>query len=411
MLHAYPRRSSLIAAVCFSLLGGSTSTFNGWAGAWADSYYVAPRGDDRNQGTEGAPFRSINKAAAVVKEGDVVLVKAGTYSGGIVLTKSGSAEKPIVFKPYGDGEVKIVGQVEQKRGFRLTGGRNSTYEVEETGDVLAVAVDLDATKHVIEGLEAVKSVDEVESGNYRYCHDRQTGKLYVRYTTDNPEKDHTLHVLRDPQAVVITGANVVIEGFTVSRFASNGLTLEGCRNVTIRNCRISLCGHAWGAGIGLHRTEKVQILDCALYRLMNAMVWTEASNTQVNHVTIYRTRAHGIIMKGGANNSVRNSILFAGGPSGSDLYVYQDAATGLKLDYNCYLDYMTSVLISWRPLDGSYPTFWDYRRAIKSQDNHSLSDDPLFRSIEQGSEDFRLKPNSPCRKKAGDGEDMGVTSG
>ena len=42
-------------------------------------YHVSMSGADRNPGTADAPFRTINRAAAIAAPGDTVLVHDGTY--------------------------------------------------------------------------------------------------------------------------------------------------------------------------------------------------------------------------------------------------------------------------------------------------------------------------------------------
>ncbi|MCI0552025.1 MAG: right-handed parallel beta-helix repeat-containing protein, partial [Anaerolineae bacterium] len=58
-------------------------------------------GDDNNPGTtEDKPFRTLQRAAGIVKAGDIVLVKQGTYAGFHIRDKNGQANAWIVFKPY-----------------------------------------------------------------------------------------------------------------------------------------------------------------------------------------------------------------------------------------------------------------------------------------------------------------------
>jgi len=374
--------------------------------ASAETYHVSPTGDDNSPGTIAAPFRTIGKAAQRARGGDTVLVRAGVYAGGIRILARAGEDRPVVFKA--DGQVKIAGHIDRKSGFRPVEGAKGVFEVEERGDVAGVAIDLDTTRSVIEGLGRMQAVAEVEAGNYRYCHDRKAGKLYVRYSGQNPEEGHTIHVLRDPQGLYITGSNVIVDGFTICGFARNGIGMDGARNASVRNCRISLCGFGWGAAIKLYRTGSVKVSNCILYRVMNGIMLRDAVRTEVSHNTIYRTRAHGIMLNGGAQNDIRNNILYAGGPSGSCLYVGRDAANGLTLDYNCYLDFASALLITWMPTDAKCPTFWDYRALIKGQDAHSISDYPRFLSVEQDAEDFRLRGDSSCKGRADDGRDMGA---
>ncbi|MHB9025594.1 MAG: right-handed parallel beta-helix repeat-containing protein [Armatimonadota bacterium] len=375
--------------------------------ACAETYYVSPKGSDTNPGTEAAPFASIPKALTTVKEGDTVLVKAGTYPGKLTFSKSGK-EQPTVLKAFGDGPVEIAGRIDRKQGFKLVEGKKYTYEIDETGEVASVTVDLDTTKIVMEGMQRKASVEEVEASVFSYFHDKQAGKLYLHYLNESVEPAHTVHVLRDGYGLHVPASNVVVEGLTVKGFADNGIIVTGNKNVTLNRCTVTYCGVPWGAGINLYKTEDARIVNCLLYRLMNGIFLTEAARTRIDHATIYRTRAHGVMLEKGRDNSIRNSILFAGGRSGAALYVGATAAAGLALDYNCYLDYDSANTICWMPLKAYCPTYWDYKAAVKDQDAHSISDDPLFVSTTQAKEDFHLQPNSPCKGKGEDKKDLGA---
>lgn len=64
-------------------------------------YYVSPAGSDRNEGTQGSPFGTIQRAADVAGPGDTVLVGPGIYSGAgrlVSLSKSGQPEAWITFR-------------------------------------------------------------------------------------------------------------------------------------------------------------------------------------------------------------------------------------------------------------------------------------------------------------------------
>jgi parallel beta-helix repeat protein len=57
------------------VLGGILSP----SAATAATYYVATTGDDSKPGTQSQPFRTINKGMSVLKAGDVLYVRSGTY--------------------------------------------------------------------------------------------------------------------------------------------------------------------------------------------------------------------------------------------------------------------------------------------------------------------------------------------
>lgn len=78
-------------------------------GAQAATYYVSPSGIDSNNGSQSAPFQTIQQAANIVNPGDTVVVEDGVYSdtsgtaygGGwqctLALYRSGTSSAPITF--------------------------------------------------------------------------------------------------------------------------------------------------------------------------------------------------------------------------------------------------------------------------------------------------------------------------
>jgi hypothetical protein len=82
--------------------GGGTST-----GA---TYYVAKNGSDSNDGRSvGAPFATFGKADSVVRPGQRVQVRGGTYTTNVTLKTSGTASQPITWEPYPGEHVIIDG--------------------------------------------------------------------------------------------------------------------------------------------------------------------------------------------------------------------------------------------------------------------------------------------------------------
>jgi hypothetical protein len=71
--------------------------------------YVSTGGSDQNSGTRGAPFRTIERAAAAAKPGTTVLVADGTYRGAFSTSVSGRADARISFVAENKWAVKLVG--------------------------------------------------------------------------------------------------------------------------------------------------------------------------------------------------------------------------------------------------------------------------------------------------------------
>lgn len=62
------------------------------------TYYVSTTGNDANPGTVNQPWKTIQKAANTVVDGDTVIINAGTYNEQVTITKVGTATAPITFK-------------------------------------------------------------------------------------------------------------------------------------------------------------------------------------------------------------------------------------------------------------------------------------------------------------------------
>ncbi|MCP4420166.1 MAG: hypothetical protein GY805_26475 [Chloroflexi bacterium] len=75
----------------------------------AANYYVAPNGNDNNLGTINAPWRHIDYAVDnnIVKPGDVVYIRGGTYNEYINTKISGAPGNPITYQNY-PGETPII---------------------------------------------------------------------------------------------------------------------------------------------------------------------------------------------------------------------------------------------------------------------------------------------------------------
>ena len=71
--------------------------------------YVFSTGSDSNDGSHGAPFRSILAASQVAQPGTTVHVAAGTYAGGFTTVASGTASAHIIYVSDTAYGAKIVG--------------------------------------------------------------------------------------------------------------------------------------------------------------------------------------------------------------------------------------------------------------------------------------------------------------
>ena len=75
----------------------------------AETFYVAPSGDDRNPGTLEEPFAGLSFAAGTLDPGSVVIAQAGTYLGPVQIDVEGTKERPIVLRAAEGASVVIDG--------------------------------------------------------------------------------------------------------------------------------------------------------------------------------------------------------------------------------------------------------------------------------------------------------------
>jgi hypothetical protein len=77
--------------------------------AYCTDYYVAPDGNDSNDGSIDHPFKTIPKAVSMVVAGNTIYLRGGQhdYTNKISISKSGDANNPIILQAYQD-EVPIL---------------------------------------------------------------------------------------------------------------------------------------------------------------------------------------------------------------------------------------------------------------------------------------------------------------
>lgn len=93
------------------------------------TYYVSPNGNDASAGNQAEPWRTIQKAANTVLQGDTVIVLDGTYSERVIINRSGAAGAPITFQAQGSvisQGFTITSNYVVIRGFEITNTPDSS---------------------------------------------------------------------------------------------------------------------------------------------------------------------------------------------------------------------------------------------------------------------------------------------
>jgi len=161
----------LTLALVLTLLSGCAS------GRWSvlpTTYYVATTGNDSSTGTEAAPFRTIQKAVGVVRAGDTVLIRAGSYPAFELRNKNGAADAPITFK----GESGAIVD-------RHLGGGNGLRNIEFYGGSYVT----------IDGLELTDSDPEQEPVTDCSANRIPPGKAGIKLNRQSSRGPHPHHLI------------------------------------------------------------------------------------------------------------------------------------------------------------------------------------------------------------------------
>lgn len=270
--------SVLVMTAAVSILGA--------ASAFAEIYYVdVNSGKAAGNGTAGAPFQTIQKAADVVEPGDTVIIKPGIYYENVVLAKKGTREAPIIFKAekFEKDSVIITGAdrdvAEHKTQWTLEDAGLGLYSIPLDYQIYRMtANDVQVVEYLsLTGLKTYK-YNATDDGNAGYApgyehgffYDADNKKLYVRLgndgciiSNDPNSPEVTVHFSRaetgtksnwggksygaQSQSAILgeksflfgvvceDSANVVVEGITFKMPAVAAVWAR-CDDLTVNNC-------------------------------------------------------------------------------------------------------------------------------------------------------------------------------
>jgi hypothetical protein len=347
------------------------------------TYYVAPSptGNDSYNGTSLAtPFATIGHAVSVVNQGDIIEVRAGTYTQAVMITRPGSSSGWITMRAY-NGERAIL---------RSTGSGPTLYFYHDNCDESQIGsgsgnTDCQAFYWILQGLEIQGSpsgggdgntvkidVPKVKLvGNKLCCAVADIVKL-VRTSNDveilNNEIWQDSAVVQwsdNAQGVDIVGADRVrVAGNYVHDVPNIGIYAKGnSRDTIFENNRMVNIGDANnGHAIMMGQSTDFDRMVDGDYESYNGIVrnnvvvnatWSCVATASSQNVHIYNnscyntgTTVHGSILisneaetnQAGTNIEIRNNI-FYGSSSHPVINIKSDALTdptSLHIDHNIY---------------------------------------------------------------------------
>ena len=341
------RSAAILLAVigCFTVYRdtlGTTTTHN---------YYVATTGSDANAGTQAAPFRTIKKAASVVKPGTTVHVAPGTYAETITSKVSGTAS----------GRIRYVS--DKKWGAKLVpaAGANTMWKVD------GGYTDIDGFQ--IDGTGSTS----VRQGIYLTGGNSSVRNSWVHHVAENSGCDGN------------GGAGMVADQYRGAAFKNYDFTGNLVHDIG------GSCDAIQGIYHASSGTVKNNIVYASNYGIH---LYHDDHDVDVVNNTVFGNRSYGIVYGGclaAQNNgcptsgvNIHNNIVYdnAGGITGPD----PEEDTGNNSIKN-------NVVFG----NGVYGDFGWLAANAQSQVSGTISADPQFVNyIRTGGGDYRVKNTSPA---------------
>lgn len=202
--------------------------------------YVAPSGSDTGPGSVERPFRTLAHALRVVRPGETVLLRAGTYPEWATAARNGREAAPIAIRAYpGEratitGRLKVSGSWTTVSGLRFVGGTPANSS--------GVLLYLSGADHV----SVLRNELEHAAMSAMYVGDVGDGSDYVTIAGNRIHDNGTHHNL-DHGVYFGTGAHGRIVDNVIVRNLARGIQCyPGCTGTVIANNTVLDNG---GAGI------------------------------------------------------------------------------------------------------------------------------------------------------------------
>lgn len=262
-------------------------------------YVVAPNGSDENPGTYLLPWRTIEKAAQMVRPGETVYIREGIYAESVSFDISGTAANPIKIQAYPGENPAIDG------GF--SGGYGALLEIR--GDYNYIdGIEVRNSKG--RGIEVFGNYDVVDNV---FVHHSIKAGIIISYGQHSTVQNS--RVWRNSLTNEYGQGNAWASGLSAAR--------HGVAYTTIRHNTV---WENWGEGISAYEADHVTIEDNVVKDSLTGNIYiSDATNVlcQRNFVYtdpnsyIYPYSAHVGIMMGdelsnppSANITIINNISF-----------------------------------------------------------------------------------------------------
>jgi parallel beta-helix repeat protein len=266
----------------------------------AAQYYISPTGNDSHSGSFSQPWLTGQHAQGVVRPGDAVYFRAGTYTNPFsILTTAGTSNAPITFMAYP--------------------GEKPVWRVNGSSGLSPIVIDAGMDYYILDGLT-------ITGGS---------------------------------ECIRVMGANCIVQNCDLSGSWNSGLVVQyaGATNDIIRNCRVynvSLMNfpritHDWGGGISISRgANNCLVENCVAYLVHGEGILLANVNNGIVRNCICADTFKARYYADGINNLFEknigystpindrlNSIVYGSPTSGAGFVVTTEGDDALGKTYNC----------------------------------------------------------------------------
>jgi len=311
------------------------------------SLFVATTGNDANDGSALAPWRTLQQAADVVNPGDTVTVRAGNYVG-FDIRRDGTAANRITFLAESGVNITQRNAVTPD-GINLEGADYVTIEGFTVNNMPRTGIRSVLNHHVVIrnnradnnfkwGILTGFSDDIIIEGNVTSRSQDEHG-IYFSNSADRPIIRNNVSWGNRANGIHMNGdaslggdgiiSNALVEGNVIygnGVGGGSGINCDGVQNSTIRN---NLIYNTHASGISLYRIDGGG---------------GSSGNLVVNNTVLVAADGRWAlnIQSGSTGNTVRNNIFYTYHSFRGSIDISADSLAGFSSDYNVLMNRMTT---------------------------------------------------------------------
>lgn len=292
--------------------------------AYADTYFVSFLGSNTNVGSITKPFLTLQKGADILKPGDTVFVRTGTYKERLFVRTAGTVSQPAVFINYANEKPIIDGEYIRPSGNIATTDPISGKTADDYG-----LVTIEGSFITFSGFDIYRSaglgITVCNYGNKPACHDNVIEKCFV-------------HECRNKGIWSLSTVNINFsynEVYHTANFAPykrsspdwpSCLQAYGCKGLKIIGNKVH---ENWGEGIGIWNDEDVLAEGNTVYNNSSGNIYIDNGiNVTLSSNLIYDTMDPDFA----GNNSPSDGINIADEPTatsrGGNVKIYNNVIWG-----------------------------------------------------------------------------------